>query len=181
MAVSFCTEAQKNMEQFLKVGVITSVHGIRGEVKVFPTTDDPRRFKKCREVLVDPDQEKKILEIEHVKFFKQFAIIKFKGFENPDEIMPYKGRELYVTRENAVPLGEDEYYIADLIGIQVSDENDTILGILEDVIETGANDVYSVRTDEGREILLPAIRECILEVDVENRRMKVHVMDGLMD
>lgn len=169
------------MEQFLKVGVITSVHGIRGEVKVFPTTDDPRRFKKCKEVWIDPDQGKSVLEIEHVKFFKQFAIIKFKGFENPDEIIPYKGKELYVTRENAVPLGENEYYIADLIGIQVFDEEDTLLGSLEDVIETGANDVYSIRTGEGREILLPAIRECILDVDVEGRRMRVHIMDGLLE
>ena len=169
------------MEQFLKEGVITSVHGIRGEVKVFPTTDDPRRFKKCKEVWIDPDQGKRALEIEHVKFFKQFAIIKFKGFENPDEIIPYKGKELYVTRENAVPLGENEYYIADLIGIQVFDEEDTLLGSLEDVIETGANDVYSIRTGEGREILLPAIRECILDVDVEGRRMRVHIMDGLLE
>ena len=169
------------MEQFLKVGVITSVHGIRGEVKVFPTTDDPRRFKKCKEVWIDPDQGKRALEIEHVKFFKQFAIIKFKGFGNPDEIMPYKGKELYVTRENAVPLGENEYYIADLIGIQVFDEEGTLLGSLEDVIETGANDVYSVRTEDGREILIPAIRECILEVDIESRRMRVHIMDGLLE
>ena len=167
------------MEQFLKVGVITSVHGIRGEVKVFPTTDDPRRFKKCKEVWIDPEQGKRRMEIEHVKFFKQFAIIKFKGFENPDEIMPYKGKELYVTRENAVPLGENEYYIADLIGIQVFDEEGTLLGGLEDVIETGANDVYVVAKEGEEELLIPAIKDCVKNVDLENRVMTIFLMPGL--
>lgn len=169
------------MEQLLKVGVITSTHGIKGEVKIFPTTDDVRRFKKCRELILDTGKEKKTLEIEGVKFFKQFVILKFKGYDTINEIECYKGKELYVTRENAVALEKDEYFIADLIGMEVLDEEENPVGRLTDVIETGANDVYCVETGEGKEILLPAIRDCILSVDPESGQMHVHLMPGLLD
>lgn len=169
------------MEQLLQVGAITSTHGVRGEVKVFPMTDDVKRFKKCKELILDTGKEKKTLEIENVKFFKQFVILKFKGYDSINEIEAYKGRPLYVTRENAVKLKKDEYFIADLIGLTVLDEEEKRLGILKDVIETGANDVYSVETDEGKEILLPAIKECILHIDIEKGQMHVHIMPGLLD
>lgn len=169
------------MEQLLQVGAITSTHGVRGEVKVFPTTDDVRRFKKCKELILDTGKEKKTLEIEGVKFFKQFVILKFKGYDSINDIEAYKGKELYVTRANAVKLKKDEYFIADLIGLIVLDEEENEIGTLKDVIETGANDVYSVETSEGKEILFPAIKECILNVDIENRQMHVHVMPGLLD
>lgn len=168
------------MEQLLQVGIISSVHGVRGEVKVFPTTDDAGRFKKLKEVLVDMGTEKQTLTIQRVKFFKQFVILKFQGFDDPDAIMPYKGKSLFVTRENAVKLQKDEYFIADLIGLKVSNEDDTFQGILKDVIRTGANDVYAVEW-EGREILIPAIRDCILSIDLEAEQMKVHLLDGLLD
>lgn len=169
------------MEKLLKVGAITSTHGIRGEVKVFPMTDDAGRFRNCRELIVDTGREKKVLEVETVKFFKQFVILKFKGYDTINDIEGFKGRELYVTRENAVPLEKDEYFIADLIGLSVWDENREKIGVLQDVIETGANDVYSVLTQEGGEILIPAIRDCILDVDLEGGRMSVHILPGLLD
>lgn len=169
------------MEQLLQVGAISSTHGVRGEVKVFPMTDDVRRFKKCRELILDTGKGTKTLEIEGVKFFKQFVILKFKGYDSINEIEAYKGKALYVTRENAVKLKKDEYFIADLIGLTVSDEDGNKVGILKDVIETGANDVYCVEAEDGKEILLPAIKECILNVDVENGQMQVHMMPGLLD
>ena len=107
------------MEQFLQVGVISSTHGIRGEVKVFPTTDDAARFKKLKKVLLDTGKERLELEVQSVKFFKQFVILKFKGIDNINDIEKYKGKSLLVPREDAVPLGDDEYYIADLIGMEV--------------------------------------------------------------
>lgn len=168
------------MEELLKVGVITSAHGVRGEVKVFPTTDDAGRFKKLKEVLLDTGKEKIALEIEGVKFFKQMAILKFKGIDTMNDAEKYRQRELYVTRANAVRLSRDEYFIADLIGLKVYDEQDEELGTLQDVLVTGANDVYSVAMKDGRELLLPAIKDCILEVDVEQGRMKVHVLEGLL-
>lgn len=168
------------MESLLQVGIISSTHGVRGEVKVFPTTDDVNRFKKLKEVLLDTGNEQLSMKIEHVKFFKQFVILKFEGIDNINEVEKYKGKSLYVTREHAVKLKKDEYYIADLIGICVSDESGEELGTLTDVMETGANDVYVIAMKDGRELLLPAIRQCILEVDIEQMRMKVHLLEGLL-
>lgn len=167
------------MEQFLQVGVISSTHGIRGEVKVFPTTDDPARFKKLKIVLLDTGKELTELEVQSVKFFKQFVILKFRGIDNINDIEIYKGKSLLVPREDAVELEENEYYIADLIGMEVvTDEGE--FGILRDVMETGANEVYIIDSKKHGEVLIPAIRDCILDVDVENRRMKIRLMDGLI-
>lgn len=169
------------MEDLLQVGIITSTHGVRGEVKVYPTTDDPRRFRRLKEVVLDTGREKLNLEIEGVKFFKQFVIMKFKGLDNINDIEKYRQKSLYVTRKNAVRLQRDEYFIADLIGLKVQDEDGTELGTVKDVIETGANDVYEVEMADGRSLLLPAIKQCILNVDVENGMMQVHVLEGLLD
>ena len=169
------------MEDLLQVGIITSTHGVRGEVKVYPTTDDPRRFRRLKEVVLDTGREKLNLEIEGVKFFKQFVILKFKGLDNINDIEKYRQKSLYVTRKNAVRLQRDEYFIADLIGLKVQDEDGTELGTVKDVIETGANDVYEVEMPDGRSLLLPAIKQCILNVDVENGMMQVHVLEGLLD
>ena len=169
------------MEDLLQVGIITSTHGVRGEVKVYPTTDDPRRFRRLKEVVLDTGKEKINLEIEGVKFFKQFVILKFKGLDNINDIEKYRQKSLYVTRKNAVRLQRDEYFIADLIGLKVQDEDGKELGTVKDVIETGANDVYEVEMADGRSLLLPAIKQCILNVDVENGTMQVHVLEGLLD
>ena len=167
------------MEDKLQVGAITSTHGVRGEVKVFPTTDDPKRFKRLKEVILDTGREELVLEIEGVKFFKQFVILKFKGIDNINDIERYKRRSLFVTREDAVELEEDEYYIADLIGMDViTDEGEE--GKLVDVIETGANEVYVVEFDKYGEVLIPAIHDCILDVDIEAMSMKVHLLEGLV-
>lgn len=169
------------MEQLLQVGAITSTHGVRGEVKVFPTTDDPKRFRRLKNVILDTGKEQVTLEIEGVKFFKQFVILKFKGFDNINDIERYKGKNLYVNREHAVRLRKDEYFIADLEGLQVYLEDGTEFGTLTEVIQTGANDVYTISMKNGGEVLIPAIKECILDVDVEAGKMTIHLMDGLLD
>ena len=169
------------MEDFLQVGVITATHGIRGEVKVFPTTDDPERFLDLETVYLDTGREEKLLTISSVKFFKQFVILKFKEFDNINDVEPFRKKSLLVTREQAVPLEEDEYFIADLIGLRVITDEDKVLGELTDVLETGANDVYQVTDENGKEILLPAIKDCILSVDLEKGEMKVHILEGLLD
>lgn len=169
------------MEQLLQVGAITSTHGVRGEVKVFPTTDDPKRFKRLKNVILDTGKEQIPLEIEGVKFFKQFVILKFKGLDNINDIERYKGKNLYVTRENAVRLRRDEYFIADLEGLTVLLEDGTEFGTLTEVIQTGANDVYTIAMKTGGEVLIPAIKECVLSVDIEEGKMTIHLMDGLLD
>ena len=180
------------MEDLLQVGAIATTHGVRGEVKVFPMTDDVNRFKKLRKVFLDTGKDFLELEICQVKFFKNMVILKFKGIDNINDIEKYKGKGLFVTREHAVKCEKDEYFIADLIGIEVSTEEGEPLGELVDVLQTGANVVYVVRISEEspyvhrvsgkkKELLLPAIRECVLDVDMQERRMKVHLMAGLLD
>ena len=169
------------MEQLLQVGIITQTHGVHGEVKVFPTTDDPERFLDLEYVILDTGKEKKKLTIQGVKFFKQFVILKFKGINNMNDIERYKRCSLFVDRENAVELEEDEYFIADMIGMNVVTKDDENFGVLKDVIETGANDVYVVNTPKYGEVLIPAIKECILDVNVKEGKMLVHLMEGLVD
>ena len=168
------------MEQMFQVGVISSTHGVRGEVKVYPTTDDVKRFKKLKEAILDTGREQKLLEIETVKFFKQFVILKFKGIDSINDIEKYKGKSLLVDREHAVKLKKDEYFIADMIGMRVVTEAGQAFGTLKEVIETGANDVYIIDTKEHGEVLVPAIKQCILDVDIENSTMRIHLLEGLV-
>lgn len=169
-----------NMITELQVGVITQTHGIKGEVKVFPTTDDAGRFKKLKEVIMDNGKERLHMEIEGVKFFKQYAILKFKGYDSINEIEKYKGAKLYVTRDKAVRLKKGEYFIADLIGVEVVTEDGEPFGRIKDVLVTGANDVYVVERENEPEVLLPVIKECVRNIDLEQGRITVHIMDGLL-
>lgn len=169
------------MQDLLQVGVISSTHGIAGEVKVFPTTDDVNRFDYLKDVILDTGREKLNLTVAGVKYFKNMVILKFKGIDNINDVEKYRGCSLWVTRENAVELGEDEYFVCDMIGLDVITDEGEKLGELTDVIQTGANDVYVVKTKEGKEVLLPAIAQCVLNVNLEENTMTVHVMDGLLD
>ena len=170
-----------NSGDYFKVGIITSTHGVHGEVKVYPTTDDVKRFKRLKEVLMVNGKETRTLEIESVKFFKQMVILKFKGLDNMNDVEKFRQATLHVDRAHAVRLSRDEYFIADLIDLDVVDENQEKIGVLTDVLETGANDVYVITMPDGQEVLLPAIKQCILNVDMENRVMTVHILDGLLE
>ena len=169
------------MEDLLQVGVITGTHGLKGEVKVFPTTDDKERFLDLEEVLLDTGDELLELKVEYCKFFKKFVFVKFEGLDDINEVEKYMRCPLLVTRDNAVELEEDEYFVADLLGLTIIDDSGVTIGKLENVIETGANDVYEVLTEDGGRILLPAIKECILDVDMEEGIILVHLMKGLAD
>ena len=172
------------MEQFLRIGVITSTHGIKGEVKVYPTTDSPKRFKEVNDVIIKATKGDIQTKIKGVRFFKNLAIVWFNCFENPEDASKYIGADIYIDRKDAQPLEEGEYYIADLIGCKVNDDQGNFLGILKDVLQTGANDVYIVEADnEGKtkEILLPVIKECIRKVDIEKGEITAHIMPGLLD
>ncbi len=168
------------MEDLFKVGTISSTHGIKGEVKVYSTTEDLSKFSQLKQLILYTGESYINLEIEGVKYFKNQAILKFKGIDNINDIEKYKGKDLFVSRENAEKLKEDEYYVADLIGSSVISDKGDELGQLTEVIKTGANDVYVVTASDGKEILLPVIRECILNIDVDKQIIKVHLMDGLI-
>lgn len=174
-------QEEDGLEDLLQVGVITTTHGVRGEVKVFPTTDDANRFKKLKEVILDTGKEQLPLEIAQVKFFKNLVILKFKGIDNINDIEKYKGKSLYVTREHAVKLKKDEYFIADLIGMRAVTEEGEKLGTIKDVLQTGANDVYIIKKDGEDELLVPAIKDCVKNVDIEGGVMTLHLLEGLRD
>lgn len=169
------------MEDLFQVGIITGTHGLKGEVKVFPTTDDKQRFLDLEDVLLDTGKEMLELKVEYCKFFKKFVFVKFEGLDDINDVEQYKRCPLLVTRENAVELEEDEYYVADLLGLTIVDDSGVTIGKLENVIATGANDVYEVLTEDGGRILLPAIKECILDVDMEEGVILVYLMKGLAD
>lgn len=169
------------MDDLLKVGVITSTHGIRGEVKVFPTTDDPKRFLDLEEIILDTGKEKKTVSIQYVKFFKNMVILKFKEFDNINDVERYRQKDLYVTREQAVPLEENEYFIADLIGLKaISDEGEE-LGEIADVLQTAANDIYVIKKNGTSDLLVPAIKECVLSVDIAGGMVTLHLLPGLRE
>ena len=169
------------MNADLRVGVITRTHGIRGEVKVYPTTDSPLRFNEIEEVMLKNGPRKERLRIQEARYFKNLVILKFKGIDNINDIEKYKGAELYVDREHGDKLEEGEYYIADILGMKVYTEEGELLGEVRDVIETGANDVYAVKREGKKDLLIPAIKSCVLSIDVENEKMTVRLLDGLLD
>ena len=169
------------MEDLLQVGAITSTHGVRGEVKVFPTTDDVKRFSKLKEVELETGTGTTTLHIKGVKYFKQFAILKFEEYDSLNDVESIKGRKLFVTRKNAVKLQKDEYFIADLIGMKIVDPDMQVEGELMDVLQTGANDVYDITLSDGRNFLLPAIADCIKKVDMKERVITIHILEGLLD
>ena len=169
------------MEELYQVGAITQTHGIRGEVKVFPMTDDISRFKNMKELILDTGKERLKLEVTGARPQKNLVILKFKGIDNINDVEKYKGCGLFVSKENRVKLKKDEYFIADLIGTKAIDEQEEEIGTIVDVLQTGANDVYIIDLDDGRELLLPAIRQCVLEVDVEAGFIKIHILEGLLD
>ena len=166
------------MEDYLMVGVIANTHGVRGEVKVYPTTDDVNRFKKLKEIYMG--DEKAPLHIQSVKFQKNMVILGFKEYTSLNEVEGLRNKELFVDRAHAVKLQKDEYFISDLIGMKVVTDEGADFGELTDVMTTGANDVYVVKTTDGKEVLLPAIKECVLKVDMNERVMNVHIMEGLL-
>ena len=168
-------------EDLFQIGIITGTHGLKGEVKVFPTTDDKERFLDLDTVLIDTGKELIEKKVQYCKFFKQFVFVKFEGLDDINDVEKYKRCPLKVTRENAVPLEEDEYYVADLLGLTIVDESGVTIGELVDVIETGANDVYEVKTSDGGHVLLPAIKDCILDVDMDEIIILVHMLKGLVD
>lgn len=166
-------------EDLYRIGVITEPHGIKGEIKVYPTTDDPMRIKKIKEIYLDTGKELIALHPESVRAQKNLIILKVSEYNDRNDVEVLRKKELFVTRENTVKLRKDEYLIDDLIGLKVMEEDGSEVGTITDVLETGANDVYEIKRTDGSELLLPAIKQCVLEVNIEEGFMKVYVMPGL--
>jgi 16S rRNA processing protein RimM len=170
------------MTETFQVGVIASTHGLAGEVNVFPTTEDPSRFKKLKKVTLHTQKGEELeLDIVSARFFKKFVIVKFKQFSNINEVEKFRGCELTVDRKDAIKLSPGEYYCADLIGLVIVDEQGKELGTLTEILQTGANDVYEMTLKDSEEkVYIPAIKECVRQIDPEAGRIVIHVMDGLL-
>ena len=170
------------MEKYLRVGVIANTHGVRGEVKVYPTTENIKRFDYLKEAVIDTGKEKINVNVTGVKYFKNIVIVKFKEYNNINDVEMFRKCDLLVTREHAVPLEEGEYFICDVIGAKVINEEDgSVIGTVKEILETGANNVFQIETEEGKELLFPSIPECIKKVDVEKGEVTAHIMPGLLD
>jgi 16S rRNA processing protein RimM len=171
----------KESEDMFRIGVITSAHGLRGEVKVYPTTDDVGRFKRLNKCFIRTKKGDIEVEKNGCKFFKNMVILSFKEFNDINQVEGLKSCDIYVSRENAVPLDEDEFYIADVIDMEIIDENGKKLGVLSDVMQTGANDVFVVTLNDGKELLIPVIKDCVLDIDYEAGCITVRLMKGMLD
>lgn len=168
------------MQEIFEIGQIVNSYGIKGFVKVVPFTDDITRFEDLKTIYVE--QGKKLIEytIEDVKYSKKLVLLKFKGIDDINDTVSLKNCYLKVNREYAAKLDENSYYIVDLIGLEVYTDENNFLGNLCDIFPTGSNDVYVVKNENGKQILLPAIKEVIRNVDIENKKMIVHLIPGLV-
>ena len=170
------------MEQkMIRIGKIINCHGVKGELVLLPLTDGNRRFKKLKQVFLDTGKEPMELQVTQARFFKNLVILKFKEFDNINDVEKYKSRGLYVTRENAVKLAPNEYFVADLIGLKAVGDDGEDLGEVKDVLQTGANDIYVLHKDGEDDILLPAIKDCVKNVNIEEGTITVHLLNGLRD
>lgn len=169
------------MEDLFQVGAITGTHGLRGEVKVYPTTDEPARYHRLKEVILDTGKEQFPIKLAHARLYKQMVIVKFEGLDDINDVEKYKGAKLYVTRENALELREDEYYFADLAGLCVQTQDGQLLGTVKDILQTGANDVYVVAREHQKDLLIPAIKDCVKQIDLEGGRIVVSLLPGLLE
>lgn len=168
------------MNEYLAVGKVVNTHGVKGELKVMPITSDISRFDYLLFVSVNYDGNYKEYRVLNCRIHKDFVLITLKGVESMDEAEKFKGQELLVHRKHAKPLEDDEYFICDIIGIEVY-EDDMLLGTLTDVLETGSNDVYIITDKNKKDILLPALKSVVENVDIEGRRMQVRIPEGLID
>lgn len=167
------------MVSYLEIGQIVNTFGINGMVKVKPFTDDIKEFEYLKKIYIENKNSKKEYQIEEVKYHKDMVMLKLKGVDKIEEAEKLRNHFITIPREDAIPLNEGEYYIVDLLDSEVYTEDGSKLGILEDIFNTGSNDIYVVRDELGKQILLPAIEEVIKEIDIHNKKIIVHLIEGL--
>ena len=167
-------------QEYFEIGQIVNTFGIKGFVKIVPFTDDLERFEELESVFVVKQRELIEMQIEEVKYHKNLVLVKFKAIKDINMAEKYKGCYIKIKRENARKLPKDTYFIADLIGIDVYDENGNLLGKVDDIFNNKSHDVYVIKDDLGKQILLPSTKEVIKDVDVENNKIVVHLIDGLV-
>lgn len=170
------------MEDFIYIGRVANTHGIKGMIKVLPTTDDPTRYELLKEIFIEDSKgNTKSYTITRIKYFKQLVLLQLKEVTTMDEAIALKQGIIKIPKALALPLEKDEFYVSDLIGVEVYTEDGEKLGMLKDIIFTGSNDVYVIDKGTKKDILIPAIKDCIKNIDIEQGKMTVHLLEGLVD
>lgn len=164
--------------KYLRIGKVVNTHGIKGELRVIPLTENIERFEDLKQVYIDDEKLIK-MDIEYVKYHKNFVLVKFKGIDSMNDAEKLKNTYVLIDRKDAVKLPENSYFIADLIDLNVYDENNVYLGKIQDVISTGSNDVYVVKS-ESNEILIPALKSIVKQISIEEGKMSVELPEGLI-
>lgn len=167
------------MLEYLSVGQIVNIHGFKGEVKVYPLTNDMERFSKLKQVYVETQDGLKSYDIQSIKYLKNTVVLKLKGVDTEDAANKLRNCYVKVDRQKAVKLPKDNFFICDLIDCEVYDLNGALLGTITDVMQTGSNDVFVVKTDK-KEILIPALKSIVKEVDIDGRKVVVELPEGIL-
>lgn len=171
---------EPDMKELLRIGCVIKPHGVKGELKVYPTTDDVRRFETVGTVLVSRNgKTSETKDVQSVKYFKEQVILKLSGIDSMEQAESFRGADLLILRSQSTPLKEGQYYLADLIGLQGITEDGRNVGTIREILETGANDVFVFRNEDGKELLLPNIPDCVRNVSLEERIMTVRILEGL--
>ena len=168
------------MQERLEIGQIVNTFGIKGEVKVNPFTDDIRRFDELKKVYIKSKSINKEYKIEQVRYHKNMVLIKFEGVNSPEEAEILRNAFLEIARSDAIALDEDTHFIVYILGLEVYTDEGKLLGKVDDIYNTGANDIYVVKDELGKQILLPSIKEVIKEINLENGKITVHLIPGLI-
>lgn len=168
------------MEEYFEIGQIVNTSGLKGVIKVKPFTDDITKFNNFRTIYISIKKELKEFKIEQVRFSKNMVFLKLEGIETVEEAENYRNLYLKVKRDKDEKLEEGSYYVVDILGCKVYTDEQKELGKVDDVFSTGSNDVYVVKTEDGKQILLPAIKEVIKNIDIENKAITVHLLEGLI-
>lgn len=169
------------MEKYLEIGQIVNTFGIKGQVKIVPFTDDITRFDELKEIYVEKKNELKLFQIEQVNYKKNMVILKLKGIETVEEAEKLRNCYLKIDRKDAKKLPKDTYFIVDLLGLDVYTDEGKLLGKVDDIYNAGSSDIYVVKDELGKQILLPAIKDVLKEVDLGNQKIIVHLIKGLVD
>lgn len=168
------------MQEYLEVGQIVNTNGLKGLLKINPFTDDITRFERLKTIFIEHKKELLEFEIESVRYQKKQVLLKLKGIDTIEEAEKYREDYLKINRNKEEKLPEDTYYIVDLIGLDIYTDNGELLGKLDDIFSTGSNDVYVVKNSEGKQILLPAISDVIKNIDLEQKKIVVNLIEGLL-
>ena len=168
------------MTKYLEIGQIVNTFGIKGMVKIKPFTDDINRFDRLKKVYISNKNGKKEYQIQEVKYHKNMVLMKLEGIDTPERADLLRQSYLLVGRADEEPLEEGVYYIVDLLGLEVYTDENKLLGKVEDIFNTGSNDIYVIKDEMGKQILLPGIPEVLKNVDLEKGRITVHLIPGLI-